>query len=69
MNDLTQHNQIIAKIQHFADSLRLHESERENILLTLSDTGCDKLKLKHQILLCQELSKEYYQMFDDILYK
>jgi hypothetical protein len=31
--------------------------------------SCEKDILKNQIYLCQELEKEYYQIFDDILYK
>lgn len=65
-----KHDQIIAKIQHFSNLLNQFENDKANLLITIA-TNCDyeKEKLKHQILLCQELAKEYYVIFEDILYR
>lgn len=70
MNDLRLHDQIIAKIQHFAELIKQHQNEKEMFLFTsISEDICEKEKFKIQILLCEELLKEYYQIFDDILYR
>lgn len=70
MTDQLQHDKIVAKIQHYADLLRQYQNDKENLLLTTAtERDCEREKLKHQILLCQELLKDYYQIFDDILYR
>jgi hypothetical protein len=70
MNDLRLHDQIIAKIQHFAELIKQHQNEKTMLLFTSnSEDDCEKEKLKNQILLCEELLKEYYKIFDDILYR
>ena len=68
MNDNTSHDRIIAKLQHFADSLKQTQMEKESLLLTIQQDSCEKEKMKTQIFIYEKISKEYYDMFQDILY-
>ncbi len=69
MHDQSQHNRLACKIQHFAELIQQIQKEKENLLMSIDCDSCEKDKLKTQIYLCQELSKEYYEIFDDILYR
>ncbi len=69
MSDQASHDRQIAKIQHFAEVLNQILKEKEILLLTIDRESCEKERLKDQILLCHEMLKEYYQIFDDILYR
>lgn len=68
MNQLT-HDRLVAKLQHFADMLNQTQLEKESLLLTIDRESCEKETLKTQIFLCRQISKEYYEMFEDILYR
>jgi hypothetical protein len=69
MTDSSYNDRLAAKLQHFANLLQNIQAEKENLLLSMDRESCEKDILKNQIYLCQELEKEYYQIFDDILYK
>jgi hypothetical protein len=69
MSDQLNHDKTIAKIQHFAEVLNQTQRDKESLLITIDRESCEKERLKDQILLCHEMLKEYYQIFDDILYK
>jgi hypothetical protein len=62
-------DRLACKIQHFAELIQQIQNEKENLLLAMDRESCDKEKLKSQIYLCQELEKEYYDIFQDILYR
>lgn len=68
---LTQlaHDRLVAKLQHFADMLNQTQSEKESLLFAIDRESCEKEKLRNQIFLCQQISKDYYTMFEDILYR
>jgi hypothetical protein len=67
--DQSQHDRLVAKLQHFSELMHQTLSEKENLLMSMDRESCEKEKLKIQIYLCQELSKEYYDIFKDILYR
>lgn len=70
MVDYDNHDQIIAKIQHFAELMQQCIKDKEMWLLTLPpEHDCEQEKVKEQILVLQEMLKEYYKIFDDILYR
>lgn len=69
MIDSSSHDRLIAKLQHFANLIQTIQAEKENLLMSIDRESCEKDILKNQIFLCQELSKEYYEIFDDILYR
>ncbi len=63
MND-NSHDQIIAKMQHFAEHLKQTQLEKESLLLMFKDDD-----IKKEILIYQEISREYYRIFKDIIYE
>lgn len=69
MLDQLAHDRLVAKLQHFADMLSQTQLEKELLLLTIDRESCEKEKLRTQIFLCQQISKDYYEMFEDILYR
>jgi hypothetical protein len=69
MSNQSQHDRLLCKIQHFANLMQNIQAEKENLLISIDRDSCEKDILKNQIYLCQELEKEYYQIFDDILYR
>lgn len=63
------HDRAIAKIQHFWEILKQQQRDKEAYLLTI-DRDCDeKEKLKNQIFLLEELNREYYNLFYEIIYR
>lgn len=69
MSDQSRHDRLIAKLQHFANLMQSIQAEKENLLMSIDRESCEKEKLKIQIYLCQQLEKEYYEIFQDILYR
>ena len=68
MSDYLNHDQIIAKIQHFADFMTQKKLEKEALSIVL-----DKSDLKSciisEILIYQEIIEEYYTDFEHILHR
>lgn len=66
-NHLT-HDQIIAKLQHFADGLRQRKIEKEALSITLGK--CEQhSELHNQILIYEEIIEEYHNSFEDIIFR
>lgn len=68
MNQLT-HDRLVAKLQHFADLLNQTQIDKESRLLSIDRESCEKEKLKTEIFLCHQISNEYYEIFEDIIYR
>ncbi len=66
-NQLT-HDQIIAKLQHFADSLRQRKIEKEALSIAL-EKGDQKIEVYNQILIYEEIIEEYHSSFEDIIFR
>lgn len=64
-NQLT-HDQVIAKLQHFADSLRQRKIEKESLSIALGK-GEQKTEVYNQILIYEEIIEEYYKTFENIV--
>jgi hypothetical protein len=60
------HDQVIAKVQHFADSLRLHKLEKEALSISI-DKSEKKTEMYNQILIYEEIIEEYHKTFEDII--
>lgn len=69
MNEQIIHDRIIAKIQHYAEFLRHMQIDKEHTLLSNQSKTPENERIKSQLFVCQELLKEYYNIFDDILYR
>jgi hypothetical protein len=66
-NQLT-HDQIIAKLQHFADGLRQHKLEKESLSISLEKSE-QKTQIYNQILIYEEIIEEYHNTFEDIIFR
>jgi hypothetical protein len=64
-NPLT-HDQIIAKLQHFADGLRHRKLEKEAVSIAL-EKGDQKTEVYNQILIYEEIIEEYHHEFENIV--
>jgi hypothetical protein len=69
MLDLNQHDHLACKIQYFAYYIQQVKKEKESLLLIITHDSCDKEQLKTQIVFCEELLKEYYDVFQNIVYR
>jgi hypothetical protein len=69
MFDQLSHDRTIAKLQHFSDLLKQSKIDSESLLLTIDHDCCEKEKIVNQILLYDEILKEYHVIFEDILYR
>lgn len=69
MRDPIFHDRLVAKLQYFADVLKHTKIEKETCLISLDIKSLEKENLKNQIFLYQEILNEYYETFDDILYR
>lgn len=69
MLDQLSHDRTIAKLQHFSDMLKQSKIDSESLLLTIDHDCCEKEKIVNQILLYDEILKEYHVIFEDILYR
>lgn len=67
MND-NSHDRIIAKLQYFAEHLKQTQIEKESLLLIFEEIEM-KNEMKKEILIYQEISREYYRIFENILYE
>lgn len=62
----TSHDRIIAKLQHFADSMQQHKKEKEHLSMTLGK--CDlQSEIRSEILIYEEILNCYYDEFQEIL--
>ncbi len=66
-NHLT-HDQIIAKLQHFADGLRQRKIEKESLSIAL-EKGEQKTEVYNEILIYEEIIEEYHNSFEDIIFR
>lgn len=69
MQNCASRDQLIAKIQHFADALKACQIEKENLLIINPPENCQKEKAREAIFVYEEILKEYYSVFDSILHK
>lgn len=69
MLDQLSHDRTIAKLQHFSDMLKQSKIDSESLLLTIDHECCEKEKIINQILLYEEILKDYYDIFKDVLYR
>lgn len=69
MIDPLGHDRLVAKLQHFADTLKFTQQEKESCLLSFQHKSHEKESLKTQIFLYEEILKEYYDTFEDILHR
>ncbi len=66
MSNPPTHDQIIAKLQHFADGLCQRKIEKEALSITL-EKGEQKNEVYNQILIYEEIIEEYHNSFEDII--
>ena len=60
------HDRIIAKLQHFADSMQQHKREKEALSMTLGK--CElQTDIRNEILIYDEILECYYDTFNEIL--
>jgi len=69
MLNFSHHDRLIAKLQHFAELLKQTQTEKEILLLTSSKENCQKERLMEAISVYEEILKEYYDIFEDILHR
>lgn len=69
MNDHIHYDQVIARIQHFAESLKQKQLEKEALAIAIDDKEEYEADLRSQIKVCQEIMKEYFELFEEILYR
>lgn len=62
------HNQIIAKIQHFSEVLDRTALEKESLSIVIDDKQIRE-ELHKEILIYRELSKQYDEIFKNIVCK
>jgi len=72
MNQLqqTSHDRIIAKLQHFADTLQQTKADKENIAISIDQKENMKLEifnLRNEISIYEEILNDYYDEFQEIL--
>jgi len=68
MIDQISHDQIIAKIQHFADNLQQRKLDKEILSILIEDKPL-KSDILNEILIYEEIIQEYYDDFRNILTK
>jgi hypothetical protein len=66
MSNYLSHDQVIAKIQHFADSLQQRKLEKEALSIVISDKSL-KSEIRSEILIYEEILEDYDDTFQDIL--
>lgn len=60
------HDRIIAKLQHFADSMQQRKKEKESLSLAIGK--CDiQSEIRSEILVYEEILNDYYDEFQEIL--
>lgn len=69
MTEYQRHERLIAKIQHFAEWLKQSQIEREILLISTPGKNCQKEKIQESILVYEEMLKEYYDIFEDIVHR
>lgn len=69
MLNYSHHDRLIAKLQHFADLLYQAKVEKETLLITSHIEKCKKERLQEAIFVYEEMLKEYYNIFEDILHR
>lgn len=65
-NHPTTHDQLIAKLQHFADGLCQHKLEKEALSITLGKCELQS-EIRNEILIYEEILDSYYDQFQEIL--
>lgn len=68
MTDCDHHDQIIAKIQAFADWMKQSKQEKESYALLLAESE-EKNQVRKEILIYNEILVEYFEIFGEILQK
>lgn len=64
------HDKVIAKLQYFAEMLRQRHIEKQSLLIVLGkQENCEKEKIKEQINTIHQTLEDYYDLFDEILYR
>jgi hypothetical protein len=66
MSNHQTHDQVIAKLQHFADNLHNRKLEKEALSLSL-DKSEKKTEVYNEILIYEEIIDEYHQIFENII--
>lgn len=69
MQDPSTHDQVIAKLQHFAEFIKQSKLEKETLMIVLGQDYEDRECLKNKILIYQEILEEYHKIFQDIIYR
>lgn len=65
LKDLS-HDQVIAKIQRFADTISQRKLEKESLAITIEKSELQS-DLRIEILIYEEILDEYYIFFEEIL--
>lgn len=65
---LQAYDRLIAKLQHFADTLNQRKLDKE-VLSIISDDKSIRSELHTQIFIYEEIIEEYYGDFKDILFR
>lgn len=65
-SNLLTHDQVIAKVQHFSDSLKQRKLEKESLHMTMEDKSI-KLAIHNEILIYAEILKDYNEEFQQII--
>lgn len=60
------HDQVIAKVQHFADMLKQRKLEKEALHMAIDDKSI-KLYIHNEIIIYSEIMAEYNEEFQQIL--
>jgi hypothetical protein len=68
MLDQLSHDRLIAKLQHFANSIKQRKIEKESLSIVLEQSDL-KSEIRSEILIYEEIMEEYYEVFKDILYR
>ena len=69
MLNCVNHDRLIAKLQHFADLIYQSKIDKETLLVSSPTENCQKERLKEAIFVYEEILKEYYDIFEDILHR
>lgn len=65
---LQAYDRLIAKLQHFADTLNQRKLDKE-VLSIISDDKSIRSELHTEIFIYEEIIEEYYNDFKDILFR
>lgn len=63
------YERLIAKLQHFAESIHHQQIEKEYLLLTSDSENCQKERMQEAIFVYENILKEYCTIFEEILYR